>query len=62
MSYATYLVSDTVTISTNLSFDYVIFYFFQVFSHELCHVFGLGHCDYFHCFMNESGSMAEAVS
>ena len=48
--------------SNNLSFDYVLFYIFQVFSHELCHLFGLGHCDYFHCSMNESGSMAEAFS
>lgn len=34
----------------------------KVFSHELCHLFGLGHCEYFHCSMNESGSMAEAFS
>ena len=40
-----------------------LFYlYFQVFSHELCHLFGLGHCAYFLCSMNESGSMAEAYS
>ena len=29
-------------------------------SHELCHLFGLSHCYYFQCAMNESGSISEA--
>ena len=32
----------------------------QVLTHELCHVFGLSHCYYFHCCMNESLSIEEA--
>ena len=31
-------------------------------SHELCHLFGLGHCYYFQCAMNESSSISEAVT
>ena len=31
-------------------------------SHELCHIFGLKHCFYFNCAMNESGSIAEAAT
>ncbi|KAH3886023.1 archaemetzincin-2-like [Dreissena polymorpha] len=34
----------------------------KVVSHETCHLFGLMHCWYFHCAMNESSSMAEAAS
>ena len=36
--------------------------FLQVMSHELCHIFGLKHCYYFDCAMNESGSIAEAAT
>ena len=35
---------------------------FQVVSHEVCHLFGLSHCEYFHCAMNESSSVEEAMS
>lgn len=31
-------------------------------SHELCHIFGLKHCYYFNCAMNESNSIAEAAT
>ena len=31
-------------------------------SHELCHLFGLAHCHYFQCAMNESSSIAEAAT
>ena len=31
-------------------------------SHELCHIFGLKHCYYFNCAMNESSSIAEAAT
>ncbi|WAR02945.1 AMZ2-like protein [Mya arenaria] len=34
----------------------------KVVSHETCHLFGLMHCWYFRCNMNESCSMAEAAS
>ncbi|XP_077994230.1 archaemetzincin-2-like [Glandiceps talaboti] len=34
----------------------------KVMSHETCHVFGLAHCVYFDCAMNESGSVEEAMS
>ena len=29
-------------------------------SHEICHVFGMSHCAYFACAMNESKSILEA--
>jgi len=29
-------------------------------THEICHMFGLHHCYYFQCAMNESSSIAEA--
>lgn len=31
-------------------------------SHELGHLFGLAHCHYFQCAMNESSSIAEAAT
>lgn len=34
----------------------------KVLSHETCHLFGLQHCWYFQCAMNESSSMQEAAS
>ena len=34
----------------------------QVMSHEICHVLGMKHCYYFHCAMNESASIDEAIS
>ena len=37
-------------------------YLFQVITHETCHLFGLQHCWYFQCTMNESNSMQEAAS
>ena len=35
---------------------------FQVITHETCHLFGLAHCVYFDCAMNESSSVAEALA
>ena len=32
----------------------------QVITHETCHMFGLGHCVYFHCLMNDSNSITQA--
>jgi archaemetzincin len=34
----------------------------QVVSHEVCHLFRLVHCEFFHCAMNESTTMSEAMS
>ena len=34
----------------------------KVLSHETCHIFGLAHCVYFECNMNESTSLPEAMS
>ena len=34
----------------------------QVVSHEACHLFGLDHCEYFHCNMNASGRVAQAMA
>ena len=34
----------------------------KVLSHETCHIFGLAHCVYFECNMNESTSLPEATS
>ncbi|XP_060590794.1 archaemetzincin-2-like [Ruditapes philippinarum] len=34
----------------------------KVLTHETCHLFGLQHCWYFQCAMNESNSMQEAAS
>ncbi|KAL4225403.1 hypothetical protein ACF0H5_016093 [Mactra antiquata] len=34
----------------------------KVLSHEICHLFGLQHCWYFQCAMNESNSMNMAAS
>ena len=31
-------------------------------SHELCHLFGLAHCHYFECAMNESSRVSQASS
>lgn len=31
-------------------------------THEICHVMGMKHCYYYHCAMNESNSIDEAVS
>ncbi|XP_030845149.1 uncharacterized protein LOC115925453 [Strongylocentrotus purpuratus] len=33
----------------------------RVSSHEVCHLFGLSHCVFFHCAMNESKSVTEAL-
>lgn len=40
----------------------VVWKLIKVMSHEVCHLFGLNHCTYFHCAMNESSSMPEALS
>ena len=45
----------------NDAFYYFCLYF-QVTSHEICHVFGMSHCAYFACAMNESKSVFEAES
>nr|XP_054762206.1 uncharacterized protein LOC129268713 [Lytechinus pictus] len=34
----------------------------RVSSHEMCHLFGISHCVFFHCAMNESKSVKEALS
>ncbi|XP_005096037.1 uncharacterized protein LOC101846067 [Aplysia californica] len=34
---------------------------FKTLSHETCHLLGLDHCQFFHCAMNESGSVSEAM-
>ena len=39
-----------------------VYYVYQVMSHELCHLFGLAHCHYFQCAMNESSSIEEAAT
>jgi len=33
----------------------------QVMTHELCHTFGMKHCYYFECAMNESSSIEQAA-
>lgn len=33
----------------------------QVLTHEMCHVFGLKHCHFFNCAMNESSSILQAA-
>lgn len=40
----------------------VLWRILKVLSHETCHLFGLQHCWYFQCAMNESCSMKEAAS
>lgn len=40
----------------------VIWKLIKVVSHEVCHLFGLMHCEYFHCAMNESSTVGEAMS
>ncbi|KAK7491440.1 hypothetical protein BaRGS_00017269 [Batillaria attramentaria] len=40
----------------------VVWKLMKVVSHEVCHLFGLNHCTYFHCAMNESSSVPEAVA
>ena len=35
---------------------------FQCSSHEMCHLFGLSHCDFFDCSMNGSNSIEQAMS
>ena len=39
-----------------------VFTSLQVMTHEICHVMGMKHCYYFHCAMNESNSIDEAVN
>ncbi len=34
----------------------------KVLSHETCHIFGLNHCMYFSCAMNESSCIEEAMA
>ncbi|ESO97497.1 hypothetical protein LOTGIDRAFT_78907, partial [Lottia gigantea] len=34
----------------------------SIISHETCHLLGLQHCTFFHCAMNESSSIQEAIS
>lgn len=38
----------------------MIWRLFRVSSHEICHVFGMAHCSYFACAMNESKSVLQA--
>ncbi|XP_067655829.1 archaemetzincin-2-like [Haliotis asinina] len=40
---------------------FLIWKLIRAISHELCHLFGLRHCTYFHCSMNESTSLMEAM-
>lgn len=39
----------------------VLWKLFKCSSHELCHLLGLQHCTFFHCAMNESSSVGEAM-
>lgn len=34
----------------------------RVMTHELCHIFGIKHCYYFQCSLNESSSISEAAT
>lgn len=34
----------------------------QVMTHELCHIFGIKHCYYFQCSLNDSSSISEAAT
>lgn len=45
-----------------LPIPFSFFFSPQVMSHELCHIFGLKHCYYFNCAMNESASIAKAAT
>ena len=49
------------TVALKKVFITFVFYF-QVTSHEICHVFGMSHCSYFACGMNESKSILQAES
>ena len=40
--------------------SYLFLFHSQVSSHEICHVFGMAHCSYFSCAMNESKSIFQA--
>ncbi|XP_046328234.1 archaemetzincin-2-like [Haliotis rufescens] len=40
---------------------FLVWKLIRAISHELCHLFGLRHCTYFHCSMNESTSLVEAM-
>ncbi|XP_076451125.1 archaemetzincin-2-like [Babylonia areolata] len=40
----------------------VVWKLIKVVSHEVSHLFGLDHCEFFHCAMNESNSITEAMS
>ncbi|CAG5117839.1 unnamed protein product [Candidula unifasciata] len=40
----------------------VMWKLFKSLSHELCHLFGLEHCTFFLCAMNESSSVSDAMS
>ncbi|XP_046575491.1 archaemetzincin-2-like, partial [Haliotis rubra] len=40
---------------------FLVWKLIRAISHELCHLFGLRHCTYFHCSMNESTSLMEAM-
>ncbi|XP_048242463.1 archaemetzincin-2-like [Haliotis rufescens] len=40
---------------------FLVWTLIQAISHELCHLFGQRHCTYFHCSMNESTSLVEAM-
>ena len=42
--------------------DRVIPSLLKVLTHELCHLYGLTHCFYFSCAMNESNTIEEAVT
>ncbi|XP_025087864.1 archaemetzincin-2-like [Pomacea canaliculata] len=39
----------------------IVWKLIKVISHETCHLFGLDHCTFFRCAMNESNSVPEAV-
>ncbi|CAH1786939.1 unnamed protein product [Owenia fusiformis] len=40
---------------------FLIWKMLKVLSHETCHIFGQRHCVHFHCSMNESTSMVQAL-
>ena len=35
----------------------LLYFFLQVVSHEICHVFGMMHCQYYNCTLNASTSV-----
>ncbi|XP_060082305.1 archaemetzincin-2-like [Ylistrum balloti] len=47
---------DIISVTTE-----VVWKLLKCLSHELCHLFGMAHCDFFGCTMNGSGSVKDAM-